>query len=198
VRGSSARAVPERGRPKAQAVKGRHLSLPHARNRCARGKCPCIARFAEVVGTSLRSQKRATGTERVESPRGPHGARERGLSHRHVPSARAQRLAPGERGRFGGARRSSSRERRVFTEDIVGSSALRCGRVARWIQRWKAPRIGKAHAFHKAPAEPVLAASESRRGTRQKRPHTNERGGGDRGVRDDLSRSRTGEENALA
>jgi len=67
VRGSPARASPERGRPKAKAVKGRHLSLPHARNRRARGKCPCIARFAEVVGTSPRPQKRATGSERVES-----------------------------------------------------------------------------------------------------------------------------------
>jgi len=46
----------------------------------------------------------------------------------------------------------------------VGSSAFRCGRVARSVSRRKAPRIGKAHAFHKAPAEPVSAASEPQHG----------------------------------
>jgi len=46
----------------------------------------------------------------------------------------------------------------------VGSSAFRCGRVARSVSRRKAPRIGKAHAFHKVPAEPVSAASEPRHG----------------------------------
>lgn len=65
--GSLARAIPERGRPKAKAVKSRPLSLPHTRNRCARGKCPCIARIAEVVGTSPCPGKRVTGSERVES-----------------------------------------------------------------------------------------------------------------------------------
>jgi len=74
VRGSSARAVPERGRPKAKAGKGRHLSRPHTRNRCARGKCPCIARIAEVGRTSRAQMKRATGRERVESPLAPRSA----------------------------------------------------------------------------------------------------------------------------
>jgi len=50
----------------------------------------------------------------------------------------------------------------------MGSSAFRCGRVAWGVQRRKAPRIGKAHAFHRAPAEPVLAASEPRHGSSPK------------------------------
>jgi len=52
----------------------------------------------------------------------------------------------------------------------VGSSAFRCGRVARGVLRRKAPRIGKAHAFHKAPAEPVSAASEPQRGLAKDEP----------------------------
>jgi hypothetical protein len=82
VRGSLARAFPERGRPKAKVVKGRHLSLPHTRNRCARGKCPCIARIAEVGRTSLRAQRSAQPSLRLgRKPGRSHGARERGLSH---------------------------------------------------------------------------------------------------------------------
>jgi hypothetical protein len=45
---------------------------------------------------------------------------------------------------------------------------LRRGRSARSDCRWKTPRIGNAHAFHEAPAEPVLAAFEPKRGTRPK------------------------------
>jgi len=66
------------------------------------------------------------------------------------------------------ARRSSSRERCAIDQGTAGSFAFRCGRVARRRCRPKAPRIGKAHALHRAPAEPVLAASEPRCGDRNR------------------------------
>jgi len=71
-------------------------------------------------------------------------------------------------GRIIGARRSSSRERRVFGEGCAVSFVLRRGRGARRVCRRKAPWIGKAHAFHEAPAEPVLAASEQTPGDSKK------------------------------
>jgi hypothetical protein len=75
-------------------------------------------------------------------------------------------------GRIFRARRSSSRERRVFEEGSVISFMLRHGRDARGVYRRKTPWIGKAHAFHEAPAEPVLAAFETMRGVRRKaNPH---------------------------
>jgi len=67
------------------------------------------------------------------------------------------------------ARRSSSRERRVFDGGCAVSFVLRYGRDARRDYRRKAPWIGKAHAFHEAPAEPVLAAFEPPSGFEEKR-----------------------------
>jgi len=67
------------------------------------------------------------------------------------------------------ARRSSSRERRVFGGGCAVSFVLRYGRDARRDYRRKAPWIGKAHAFHEAPAEPVLAAFEPPSGFEEKR-----------------------------
>jgi hypothetical protein len=52
---------------------------------------------------------------------------------------------------------------------------LRRGRDARRHYRRKALRIGKAHAFHEAPAEPVLAASEPQRGNRVTPAQANEK-----------------------
>jgi len=46
---------------------------------------------------------------------------------------------------------------------------LRRGRDARRDYRRKALRIGKAHAFHEAPAEPVSAAFEPPSGFEEKR-----------------------------
>jgi hypothetical protein len=37
------------------------------------------------------------------------------------------------------------------------------------VYRWKAPWVGKALAFHEAPAKPILAASESTLGVEEKR-----------------------------
>jgi len=44
----------------------------------------------------------------------------------------------------------------------------------RRVRRRKAPWIGNAHAFHEAPAEPVLAAFEPVCGGGKKRPHNGE------------------------
>jgi len=51
----------------------------------------------------------------------------------------------------------------------VVSFVLRRERDACGVYRRKAPWIGKAHAFHEAPAEPVLAASEQSSGFEEKR-----------------------------
>jgi len=55
-----------------------------------------------------------------------------------------------------------------FGEGSVVSFVLRRERGARGICRWKAPWVGEAHAFHEAPAEPVLAASETQAQGRRK------------------------------
>jgi len=82
------------------------------------------------------------------------------------------------------ARRSSSRERRVRGDGSAASFVLRHGRGVRGIGRWKAPWIGDAHAFHEAPAEPVLAAFEPSHGT-EKPVSCKRRGGGDKGASGD-------------
>jgi hypothetical protein len=74
MRGSSARAVPERGRTKAKARGG--SSPPNAVRGidAARGGCPCIVVFAEVGSAPSGSEKRETGTGRVESLNGKRSA----------------------------------------------------------------------------------------------------------------------------
>jgi hypothetical protein len=87
VLGSPAGSDPARGRKKAKAVEVRHLSQPYARNRRARGRCPCFARFAEVGSKSPCPDKRTTGLRRGRKPLLVHGARERGLSRQDVRRA---------------------------------------------------------------------------------------------------------------
>jgi len=58
---------------------------------------------------------------------------------------------------------------RIDGRDAV-SFVLRRGRGARSGCRWKTLRIGNAHAFHEAPAEPVLAAFEPPRELPKKQP----------------------------
>jgi hypothetical protein len=67
LRGSSARAVPARGRTKVKAEKGSSPCSAERGNEAARGRCPCIARIAEVGRTPSGSEKRATFGGRVES-----------------------------------------------------------------------------------------------------------------------------------
>lgn len=86
-----------------------------------------------------------------------------------VAQVRKRRSPPAAKGgRIMEARRSSSRERRVFDEGCAVSFVLRRGRDARGVYRRKAPWIGEAHAFHEAPAETILAASGPARGARRK------------------------------
>jgi len=82
------------------------------------------------------------------------------------------------------ARRSSSRERRVRGEGSAASFVLRHGRGVRGVCRWKVPWIGDAHAFHEAPAEPVLAAFEPSYDTGNP-SRFERRGGGDKGASGD-------------
>jgi len=64
--GSSARAVPARGRTKVKAGKVRHLSLQHEERSSSRS-VPVHRRIAEVGRTPSGSEKRATCNGRVES-----------------------------------------------------------------------------------------------------------------------------------
>jgi len=110
------------------------LGLREARHQSRSGRKP--GRYPERVNGSL-----TIGGRSGAQAQGPTGGK-RGADHRE-------------------ARRSSSRERRVFDEGSVVSFVLRRERDARSDCRRKAPWVGEAHAFHEAPAEPALAASES-------------------------------------
>jgi len=127
-------------------------------------------RIAEVGRTSSGSEKRAIGIGRVESPLG-NTRRVNGSLTTGGAQARKRRGPPvAKGGRFIEARRSSSRERRAIDERDAVSFVLRRGRDVRSDCRWKTPRIGNAHAFHEAPAEPVLATFEPQFGLPEKRP----------------------------
>jgi len=73
LRGSSARAVPERGRTKAKAL-GRSSRPSAARGAMQLVVVPVRRRIAEVGRTPSGSEKRAIGTGRVESPHGTRSA----------------------------------------------------------------------------------------------------------------------------
>jgi len=103
-----------------------------------------------------------------------------------------------KRGRFMGARRSSSRERRVFDEGCAVSFVLRRGRDARRDCRWKAPWVGKAHAFHEAPRNRSWRPPSKRPGFEEKR---NQAHGTEEATRVSEAvgnRVHTAEENAIA
>jgi len=169
LRDSSARVVPARGRTKAKA-RGRPVTFHGStRKRCARGKCPCVVVLQKPV-ERLRAQRSAPSVSSGSKACAVYGARGRGLSHERSRTRKRECPLLVKGGRFIEARRSSSRERRAIDVGFVGSSAFRCGRVARGSYRRKASRIGEAHAFHEAPAKPVLAASEPQRGNRIRDP----------------------------
>jgi len=106
------------------------------------------------------------------------------------------RLSQAKGGWSSEERRSSSRERRVFEGGYAGSFVLRRERAARSDYRRKTSRIGKAHAFHEAPAEPVLAASGPTLGARRNAGPDEREGGGDRDVRGARVRALSEEDNA--
>jgi hypothetical protein len=166
LRGSSAPLVPARGRTKAKAGRGSLLFFAERGHEAARGRCPCLVVSAEVGRTPSGSKKRATGSELVESQVEPKERVNGSLTGDVTRTRKRSGAPPARRGRSSGERRSSSRERRASEGGYVGSFALRRGRVVRSIYRWKTSRVGKAHAFHEAPAEPVLAASGPTLGAR--------------------------------
>jgi len=161
---------PRGGGRRRRRGKVRHLSLQHEERSSSRS-VPVHRRIAEVGRTPSGSEKRATFGGRVESlvaiPERVNGSLTIGGAQ-----ARKRRRPPAAKGgRFIEARRSSSRERRVPVKaaqfrSCFGTSGM-CARVC----RWKAPWIGNAHAFHEAPAEPILAAFEPQRGTRLAAAH---------------------------
>jgi len=150
-----------------------HLSRQYEERRAC-GQCPCIVVLQKSV-ERLRAQRSASSVPSGSKARTVCEARERGLSQRQCPARKRERLLLVKGGRFLGARRSTSRERRAIEEGVVGSFAFRCGRVARGSYRGKASRIGEAHAFHEAPAEPVLAAFEPQRGPSLRDPRSRAR-----------------------
>jgi len=130
-RGSSARVVPERGRTKAKA-RWEASRLPRQYEETM---CPAVSALASHVLQKsverLRAQRSASSVPSGSKACPICEARERGLSHKHSRARKRGRLLLVKGGRFVGARRSTSRERRATDEGVVGSSALRCGRVAR-------------------------------------------------------------------
>jgi len=174
---------PRGGGRRQRRGKGRHLSLQNEESKQlavgARASSYCRSR-QNVLGFREARHLWRSGRK----PARHSGAREREPDHRRSlrrASAGAHRWQKG--GGSSQARRSSSRERRVFDEGCAVSFVLRRGRDARRVCRWKAPWVGKAHAFHEAPAEPILAASEQASGIRRKANPGARHGGGDRGVR---------------
>jgi len=147
---------------------------------------PVHRRIAEVGRTPSGSEKRATSDGRVESLVAKTERVNGSLTVGGRSGAQAQ-------GRTGGKRGADHRElgdphhvsaassmKAAWFRPSFGAGEMRVG-----VCRWKAPWIGKAHAFHEAPAEPVLAASEPASGARRKASPRDRNGGGDRGVRGD-------------
>jgi hypothetical protein len=160
------------------------------RKRWGSRSVPLHRRVAEV-GRAPSAQRSVRSVPRGSKAPAVHEARERGLSHKQPRARKRKGLFLVKGRRFVGARRSTSRERRATNEGVVGSLASRCERVARRSYRPKASRTGEAHAFHEAPAEPVLAASEPMRRSRS-RVCAYEPGGGDRDAKGRRSGARGG------
>jgi len=172
-----------KGRTKAKAVKGRHLSLPHTRNWRARGKCPCIARIAEVGRTSSRPEKRATGHEKVESPIVNRSVVNGGSATSKL-RARERRVSLLVKGRrLVGVRRSSSRERCAIDQGTsvrpyFGAGGLD-GRLA-----MEGTSDRESARLSQGPRGTGLGGLRAEAGGRENAASRRERGGGDRGVRD--------------
>jgi len=130
MRGSSARAVPARGRTKAKARGG---SSPPGAERgidAARGGCPCIV-VLQKSAVRPRAQRSVKPGSVGSKARAINGAREREPDRRRRQARERRGSSAAKGGRFTSARRSSSRERRVSGEGNVVSSALRRGRDVR-------------------------------------------------------------------
>jgi len=168
-RGSSARDS-RKGVSKAKALEGqRRLLLQNEDTARARGRCPYVVVSAEVCKPPSGSEKRATCAGPVES-RSAAKERANGSLTDSIPGPRKRtercRQKEGGSSRSGNPHHvnAATRRRSHGVRSSFGSCSLACGGC-----RWKASRIGKSHAFHEAPAEPVLAASGSTLGSALKR-----------------------------
>jgi len=154
-----------------KAAGGLVASRCSTRKRCSSWWVPVRRRIAEVGRTPSGSKKRDDRCRLGRKPGSHTKAREREPDHRRSlrrASAGAHRWQKG-----GGSSKLGHphhvRAGAIGERDAV-SFVLRHERGARSDCRRKTPWIGNAHAFHEAPAEPVLAAFEPKHGTRQKRP----------------------------
>jgi len=130
MRGSSARAVPARGRTKAKAHGGSSPPDAARGNDAARGGCPCIV-VLQKSAVRPRAQRSVKPGSVGSKARAINGAREREPDRRRRQARERRGSSAAKGGRFTSARRSSSRERRVSGEGNVVSSALRRGRDVR-------------------------------------------------------------------
>jgi len=179
---------PRKGTAKGE---GAERSSPRRAERGAdavRGRCPCLVVFAEIGRTPSGSKKRATCTGLVESHADAQERVNGSLTGGTRRTCKRSMVPPAKGGWSCGERRSSSRERRPLAGGYASLLGLRLGRAARSGCRWKASRIGEAHAFHEAPAEPVLAASGPTLDARRTASPSRREGGGDRDARGDRNR----------
>jgi len=101
------------------------------RKRCSSWWVPVRRRIAEVGRASSGSEKRVTGSGRVESLLATTERVNGSLTMDGAQARKRRRPSKAKGGRFTLARRSSSRERRVRGESFVVSIALRRERDAR-------------------------------------------------------------------
>jgi len=168
-----------------RAKVGRETSalLAERGREAARGRCPCLVVLQKSV-EHPRAQRSAPPVAIGSKARSLYGAREREPDRRGHSNRVSGRDVRRQKG--GGSAKSgdphhvsvaSSREA-TRARSCFGASAPRESSYRR-----KTSRIGKAHAFHEAPAEPVLAASEPTLGARRNAGPGEREGGGDRDVR---------------
>jgi len=181
--GSSARAVPVRGRTKAKA---KRVVTPPRRTR-NRSELAVSARASSYCRSRQNVLGLREARHRYRSGRKParyHGASEREPDHRR---SRRRASAGAHRRQKGGGSSKLGDPHHVSAASSLKAARFRscfgAGGMRAGIYRQKAPWIGKAHAFHEAPAEPILAASEHPTRIRRKAKPGGRHGGGDRGVR---------------
>jgi len=195
-RGSSARAVPARGQTKARRGEGRHLPTLHEE--------PEQLAVGARASSYCRSRRNALGL-REACHRSPTGRKPCGYTERvngSLTIGSLRRVSAGaHRRQKGGVTAKLGDPHHVNAASSLKAAQFRLvlrERDVRRVHRRKAPWAGHAHAFHEAPAEPVLAAFEPVCGGRKKAP-AQRRGGGDKGVRGDRDFDlHTAEENATA
>jgi hypothetical protein len=174
---------PRGGGRRRRRSEARHLTLAERGIDTARGRCPCIVVLQKSVERP-QAQRSVPPVTDGSKARSLHGAREREPDHRR---SLRRASARGHRRQKGGGSSELGDPHHVSAASSMKAARSRlrfgAGGVRARVYRQKAPRIGKAHAFHEAPAEPILAASEPTHARSKKSEHGRGIGGGDRGVR---------------